>query len=81
MSNYTEANSIALNLALSRRLAMVDGRNQQEAMIGCARKAREETKSKANYHMLGEFITAKPHDRQAMVELMELSFLQEINLN
>lgn len=81
MSNYTEANSIALNMALSRKLAMVDGRSQQEAIIACARKDRAETKSRENYRMLGEFITAKPQDRESIVEIMERSFLHDLNLN
>lgn len=68
-------NSEALTLALSRRLAVVDGRNQQQAMIHTARILRAETHNRDTYESLGIFLTAAPADRQRVVELTERMFL------
>lgn len=64
-------NSEALTLALSRRLAMVDKRNQQAAMIHTARVLRAETKNKDTYKALGEFITCTDAERQVIMEATE----------
>lgn len=69
-----QINSEALTLALSRRLAIADDRNQQQAMLQTARKLRSETKNKDTYESLGIFITATPAERQKIVELTERMF-------
>ena len=68
-------NSEALTLALSRRLAIADGRSQQQAMIHTARVLRAETKNNDTYQSLGVFLTATPAERQRVVELTEKMFL------
>ena len=68
-------NSEALTLVLSRRLAIADGRNQQQAMIHTARQLRAETHSKDTYESLGIFLTATPAERQKIVELSERMFI------
>lgn len=68
-------NSEALTLALSRRLAIADGRNQQQAMIHTARTLRAETHNHDTYESLGVFLTAAPSDRQRIVELTERMFI------
>ena len=68
-------NSECLTLCLSRRLAMADGRNQQQAMIQTARIIRQETKRKDTYESLGVFLTATPAERQKIIELSERMFL------
>lgn len=69
-----DINSEALTLALSRRLAIADGRNQQAAMVQCAARlldgAIPETK-----HSLLQFIAATPAERQRIVSLTERMFL------
>ena len=67
-------NSEALTLALSRRLAIADGRNQQQAMIHTARVLRAETKNPVTYNTLGEFLTATPAERQKILETTEWMF-------
>ena len=68
-------NSDALTLALSRRLAIADGMNQQAAMIHTARVLRSETKNRDTYESLGVFLTATPAERQRIVEVTERMFL------
>ena len=68
-------NSEALTLALSRRLAIADGRNQQQAMIHTARTLRAETKNRDTYESLGIFLTSTPSDRKRIVELTEKMFV------
>lgn len=67
-------NSEALTLALSRRLAIADGRNQQQAMIHTARTLRAETRNRDTYESLGVSLTSAPGDRQRIVELTEKMF-------
>ena len=67
-------NSEALTLTLSRRLAIADGRNQQEAIIATARLLRSETKSSTAYAALGDFITCQPGNRQKIINEMERMF-------
>jgi hypothetical protein len=67
-------NSEALTLALSRRLAIVDGRNQQAAMIHTARVLRAETKKPDTYQSLGVFLTATPAERQRILAVTEGMF-------
>lgn len=69
--------SDAIKLCLSRRFAMLEGRNQQAAMIATARIIREETKDRETYAALGEFITATPRDRQIIVDVAEQNLLDE----
>jgi hypothetical protein len=64
-------NSEALTLALSRLLAIVDGRNQQAAMIHTARVLRAETKNPDTYQSLGVFLTATPAERQKILAVTE----------
>jgi hypothetical protein len=68
-------NSEALTLVLSRRLAIADGRNQQQAMIHTARVLRTETHSKDTYESLGIFLTATPAERQKILDVSERMFL------
>jgi hypothetical protein len=68
-------NSEALTLVLSRRLAIVDGRNQQEAMIHTARRLRAETRNRDTYESLGIFLSAAPAERQKVVDMSERMFL------
>ena len=68
-------NSEDLTIALSSRLAIVDGRNQQAAMIHTARVLRSETKNRDTYESLGVFLTATPSERQRIVEVTERMFL------
>jgi hypothetical protein len=70
-----EVNSDCLTLCLSRRLAIVEGRNPQAAMIATARKIRSETKKARNYDVLGEIITATPQERDLAVLTAEKMFL------
>jgi hypothetical protein len=67
-------NSEALTLALSRRLAIADGRNQQQAMIHTARVLRAETKNTDTYQSLGVFLTATPAERQKILAVTEGMF-------
>ena len=73
-------NRDALTLCLSRRLAMSDGRNQQQAMIATARTLRSETRNTDTYDALGVFIAATPAERQKIVALSERMFLVENGL-
>lgn len=68
-------NGDGLTIALSRRLAIVDGRNQQQAMIQTARTIRRETKNKDTYESLGVFLTATPEEKDKTIELVERMFL------
>lgn len=68
-------NSEALTLALSRRLAIADNRNQQQAMIHTAKLIRAETRNRDTYESLGVFLTASEVDRQKIVSLTEKMFL------
>lgn len=68
-------NSEALTLALSRRLAIADNRNQQQAMIQTARLIRAETKNRDTYESLGIFLTSTDAERQKIVSLTEKMFL------
>lgn len=68
-------NSEALTLALSRRLAISDGRNPQQSMIHTARVLRAETHSRDTYQSLGVLLTATPAEREHAVELAERTFL------
>ena len=68
-------NSEALTLCLSRQLARVDGRNQQQAMIQTARIIRRETKSHEVFESLGLFINATPTERMAIAQFSERQFL------
>lgn len=68
-------NSEALTLCLSRRLAIADGRNQQQAMMQTARIIRQHTKRKDTYEALGIFLTATPAERQKIVALSEKMFI------
>jgi hypothetical protein len=67
-------NSEALTLALSRRLAIADGRSQQQAMIHTARVLRAETKNPDTYQTLGVFLTATPAERQKILAVTEGMF-------
>lgn len=71
-------NSEALTLALSRRLAIADNRNQQQAMIHTARLIRVETKNKNAYKALGEFITCSDAEREAIAAVSEKMFLSKL---
>lgn len=68
-------NSEALTLALSRRLAIADGRNPQQAMIHTARVIRNETRNKDTYESLGIFLTATAAERVMAVAMSERMFL------
>lgn len=70
----SQINSEALTLALSYRLAVADGRNQQQAMLHTARRLRAETKNHDTYASLGIFITAPPAERQKIINLTERIF-------
>lgn len=68
-------NSEALTLVLSRRLAIADGRNQQQAIIHTARVIRNETRNRDTYESLGIFLTATPAERQKILDMSERLFL------
>lgn len=68
-------NGDGLTIALSRRLAIVDGRNSQQAMIQTARTIRRETKNRETYESLGVFLTATPEEKDKTIELVERMFL------
>lgn len=68
-------NSEALTLVLSWRLAIADGRNQQQAMIHTARVIRNETRNKDTYESLGIFLSATPAERVMAVDVSERLFL------
>lgn len=70
--------SDAITLCLSRRFAMLEGRNQQAAMIATARIIREETKGRETYAALGDFLTATPAERQIIVDICERELLERI---
>ena len=70
-------NSEGLTLVLSRRLAIADGRNQQAAMEHCARQLRASTKCQTSYDALGDFLSAKPVERQQIINVSEGLFLNE----
>jgi hypothetical protein len=72
----SQLNSHALTLALSRRLAIAEGRNAQQAMIHTARTIRSETKNQDTYASLGIFLTATPAEKDATVALTERMFLE-----
>ena len=67
-------NSEALTLALSRRLAIADGRNQQQAMIQCAARLLEGA-SPTIKHTVIQFIATTPSERQAAVAVTERMFI------
>lgn len=64
-------NSDILTLALSRQLAIADGRNTQAAMIATARTIRARTKDSDTYESLGLFITATPTERHTILNMTE----------
>ena len=68
-------NGDGLTIALSRRLAIVDGRNSQQAMIQTTRTIRRETKNRETYESLGVFLTATPEEKDKTIELVERMFL------
>ena len=67
----------SLTLALSYRLAIVDGRNVQTAIMQTARKLRQSTKSERDYATLGAFISAKPEERLVIAAGIEKMFLMD----
>lgn len=69
-------NSEGLTIALSRRLAINEGRNAQLAMIQTARTIRRETKNKDTYESLGVFLTATPEEKDKTIALVERMFLE-----
>lgn len=69
-------NGDAVTLCLSRRFAMLEGRNQQAAMIATARRLRMETTREDTYHNLGLFITATPRERQLIVDVAEKNLIK-----
>ena len=73
-------NTEALTLALSYRLAIVDGRNTQAAIIQTARKLRGSTKCERAYNLLGEVITASPSDRITIASTTEKMFLADMDM-
>lgn len=64
-------NSDMLTLALSCRLALVEGRNAQSSMIQTARIIRARTKCKETYECLGMFITLEPNARLFVINETE----------
>lgn len=68
--------SDAITLCLSRRFAMLEGRNQQAAMIATARIIREETNDRETYAALGDFLTATPAERHTIVDICERELLE-----
>jgi hypothetical protein len=60
----------ALTLCLSRAIARLEQRNQQEAMLHTARQLRAATRDTDTYNALGDFISATPPERQAIVTLI-----------
>lgn len=70
-------NAEALTLYLSRRLAIADGRNQQQAMMQTARIIRQQTKRKDTYEALGIFLTATPEGWEKIVALSEKMLIGE----
>ena len=70
--------SDAITLCLSRRFAMLEGRNQQAAMIATARIIREETKDRETHAALGDFLTAAPAERHIIVDICERELLERI---
>jgi ribosomal 50S subunit-associated protein YjgA (DUF615 family) len=62
--------SSALTLCLSRAIARLEQRNQQEAMLHTARQLRAATHDTGTYNALGDFISATPPERQAIVTLI-----------
>ena len=69
-------NGDAVTLCLSRHFAMLEGRNQQAAMIATARRLRMTTTNEETYSSLGLFITATPRERQIMVDITEKNLLK-----
>lgn len=69
-------NGDAVTLCLSRQFAMLEGRNQQAAMIATARRLRMTTTNEETYSSLGLFITATPRERQIMVGITERNLLK-----
>ncbi len=67
--------SESLTIALSYRLAIVDGRNVQAAIVQTARKLRQSTKNERQYATLGAFINSAPEDRLVMAAGIEKMFL------
>lgn len=64
-------NTDSITLALSRRVAIADGRNQQQAMVATARKLRASTCDTGSYNALGDFITCTDAERHAILNLVE----------
>ena len=69
-------NGDAVTLCLSRRFAMLEGRNQQAAMIATARRLRMTTTNEETYSSLGLLLTATPRERQIMVDITEKNLLK-----
>ncbi|WP_333609612.1 hypothetical protein [Arsukibacterium sp.] len=64
----------ALTICLSRAIARIEQRNQQEAMLNTARQLRAATRDIGTYNALGDFISASPAERHAIVTLMGRMF-------
>ena len=70
-------NSQATTIALARRLAMADNRNQQAAIVQCAARMLDGTDAKTKDSLM-QLIAASPAQRQEIVSRVERDV---INMN
>ena len=68
-------NSQATTIALARRMAMADNRNQQAAIVQCAARMLDGTDAKTKDSLM-RLIAATPAQRQEIVWLTERMILQ-----
>ena len=74
MARIEEINSQALTIALSRRLAMSDKRNQQQAIIQTASRLMDGATETAKAALI-DLISATPAEKQKTVDTVEKMFL------
>ena len=74
MARIEEINSQALTIALSRRLAMSDKRNQQQAIIQTASRLMDGATGTTNAALI-DLISATPAEKQKIVDAVEKMFL------
>jgi hypothetical protein len=74
MARIEEINSQALTIALSRRLAMSDKRNQQQAIIQTASRLMDGATGTTKAALI-DLISATPAEKQQIVDTVEKMFL------
>lgn len=70
-------NSQALTIALARRLAIADKRQQQAAIVQTAARLLQQSDNELTKKACFDLIAASPSERQRIIGLTERMFLQK----